>query len=387
MRRHEDSFQVARSARLLTPKAVGAAILWDAVQNRQSLKASPLSGTPLQAIPETPQAIYCESSGSTGQAKLIRRLPNTWQASFEINRQRFKIEPRDIYAVLGHLGHSLTLYAALEAMHIGCGLAFLTEMPPKQQAAALRQHRPNILYATPSQLALIVRADAGLFPDVSRILVGGGKLPLQLRDLIRDRFPKAEVVEFFGASETSFITLTDDQTPSGSVGAPYPGVTLRIGAGVEPGTTGEIWVKSPYLFDGYAMGYSALTRWQDGFLSIGEMGKLDASGYLFLKGRKSRMVTVADQNVFPEAIEAVLLAEPEIEAAAVITPTDLLRGHFIVAAVVGNASTAKLRKLCRAKLGEAAVPRKIWHISHMPMLAAGKPDLQYLETLWQEEEG
>jgi long-chain acyl-CoA synthetase len=159
---------------------------------------------------------------------------------------------------------------------------------------------------------------------------------------------------------------------------------LRIGAACKTGETGEIWVKSPYLFEGYETGSSALTRWQDGFVSIGEMGKLDAAGYLYLQGRRSRMVTVADQNVFPEAIEAVLMAQSEIEAAAVITPTDPLRGHIIVAVVVGKANAADLRKLCRAELGEAAVPRKIWNMSSMPMLPAGKPDLQYLETLWEE---
>ena len=387
MKRREDSFQAAPSTRLLTPKAAGATVLWNAVQHQQSLKASPLSETPLQAMPATPQAVYCESSGSTGQAKLIRRHPNTWRASFEVNRQRFRIMPEDTYAVLGHLGHSLTLYAALEAFHIGSGLAFLGDLSPRQQATALRQHRVTVLYTTPSQVSLIARADADMFPQVTRILVGGGKLDPQLRDIIGGRFPMAEIVEFFGASETSFVTLSDDHTPAGSVGKAYPEVTLRIGEGLPHGETGEIWVKSPYLFDGYEMGHSAFTRWQNGFLSIGEMGTLDASGYLFLKGRTSRMVTVADQNVFPEAIEAVLLAQPGVEAAAVITPTDPLRGHIIVAAVVGNTKATDLRKLCRAELGEAAVPRKIWDIAQMPMLPAGKPDLQQLETLWRKEKG
>lgn len=384
MKRREDSFLTAGSARFLTPDAAGAAVLWVAVQREASLKASPLSDVPLQVIPETPQAVFCESSGSTGPAKLIRRSPTSWQASFEVNKQRFGIGPQDVYAALGHLGHSLTLYAALESMHLGCGLAFLGDLAPRQQAAALRHHRVSIFYATPSQLALITRADADLFPDVSRILVGGGRLDSSLHDVLGVRFPAAEVVEFFGSSETSFISVSDEQTPLGSVGRPYPGVTLRIGEGCDADEIGEIWVKSPYLFEGYETGSSALTRWQNGFLSIGEMGKLDAAGYLYLQGRRSRMVTVADQNVFPEAIEAVLMAQTGIEAAAVITPTDPLRGHVIVAAIVGEANSADLRKVCRSELGEAAVPRKIWDISSMPMLPAGKPDLQHLEALWEE---
>ena len=142
--------------------------------------------------------------------------------------------------------------------------------------------------------------------------------------------------------------------------------------------------EKPYLFEGYEEGDSPLTEWRDGFLSIGEMGRLDADGFLYLVGRRSRMVTVADQNVFPEAIEAVLSAQPYVESVAVITPSDPLRGVQIVAAVVGQAEASQLRHACRAELGDAAVPRAVWVLPEMPMLPAGKPDLRRLDALWRE---
>lgn len=383
MTQQGDVFQTATTAHLLTPDASGAALLWDAVQGQLSLKASPVSQAPLRAFEEGRQRLYCESSGSSGQPKLIRRSPASWRASFEINRDRLAIDAGDAYAVLGHPGHSLVLYGALEALHIGAGLAMLAGLRPDQQAAALLHHQISTIYATPSQFMLIARAGNYVFPAVKRVLFGGGSPTPSFRDLMARHFPAAQIIEFYGASETSFITMSDNQTPLGSVGRAYPGVTLRIGDGVPVGEAGEIWVKSPYLFDGYESGASPFTRWQDGFLSVGEVGALDAAGYLYLGGRRSRMVTVADQNVFPEAIEAVLLAQPGVVNAAVITPDDALRGHVIVAAVVGAADADVLRQACRAQLGNAAVPRTVWTIADMPMLPAGKPDLQRLETLWR----
>jgi long-chain acyl-CoA synthetase len=381
----DQSFHIASTARCLTPDAAGIAVLYDAVRNQSSLRSNALSKSPLQALPDNPQRLYCESSGSSGAPKLIRRTPNSWRGSFEVNKRQFGLRADDNYAVLGHLGHSLSLYAALEALHIGAGVAFLSELGPRSLAEAIRNYQITTLYATPSQLQVIIRADSAPFPSLKQVFFGGGKMNKILRSHLAERFPNASLKEFFGASETSFITMSDEATPEGSVGRLYPGVELRIGPGNVMGEIGEIWVKSPYLFEDYVLGESPFTNWQDGYLSIGEMGSLDANGYLHLAGRRSRMVTVADQNVFPEAIEALLHTLPDVEAAAVITPDDPLRGAQIIAAVVGDVDATSLRHACRAALGDAAVPRAVWILQDLPMLAAGKPDLQSLTTLWQEK--
>lgn len=374
-------FQLAPEARLLTPDAAGAELLLQCLKQGASLRASPLSSTPLQQCAGPVQRLYCESSGSSGVPKLIRRTPASWRASFDINGGMFGLGPHSNVAVLGHLGHSLSLYATLEALHLGCGLAILSGRAPAQQAMALRRHEITVLYATPSQLRLVIAASQSPHVGVRHVICGGGALDTTLRQQLAEHFPAAQLREFFGASETSFISLSDDSTPAGSVGRAYPGVALRIDVGEGPGDVGEIWVKSPYLFEGYEDGASSLTRWQEGYLSIGEIGKLDRQGYLYLMGRRSRMVTVADRNVYPEAVEAVLMAQSGIEAAAVLTQVDSRRGHRIVAAVQGVASDAELRRACRAALGDAAVPKHILRLDEMPLLPAGKPDLQRLARL------
>ena len=297
------------------------------------------------------------TSGSTGRPKRIRRTQASWTASFAVNAG-FGIGPGARVAVLGRLVHSLSLYGAVEGLHLGAEVHLLDMLRPDRQAAALGQRGTTHLYASPAQLRLLVAAQDP-WSQLQFVFVGGSKLDAPLRDALSALAPDAQVREFYGAAETSFITLADGETPDGSVGQAYPGVEIAL----DPG--GEVWVRSPYLFLGYGDqladegqgGGLGSTRWRDGWLSVGEIGSLQ-SGYLYLKGRAGRMVTVADQNVFPEEIEALLETLPGVTRAAVLPVPDPLRGHALVAVLSGDAGQepAILRAL-RESLGPTRAPR------------------------------
>jgi long-chain acyl-CoA synthetase len=141
---------------------------------------------------------------------------------------------------------------------------------------------------------------------------------------------------------------------------------------------GEIWVKSPYLFLGYAGAPAQTVRWQDGWLSVGEMGRQEA-GFLYLSGRAGRMVTVADQNVFPEEIEAFIAQLPGVTRVAVLPRPDRLRGMHLIAVIQGEVSgEGAILAACRARLGPLKAPKAVVWRSDWPVLASGKTDLQAL---------
>ncbi len=372
--------------RLLTPEARGIRTLIEGVGRAATIVTSVSQEPPVRLRSEERQWLLCQSSGSEGAPKTIRRTPESWIASFEISAGRFLTSSADIYATLGALGHSLTLYATLEALHLGAGLCALGHLGPRSQVRAIKEFGATVLYATPVQLRLLLRAAkverAGRI-GLRRILVGGGKMDPDLRREVEALVPAAEIREFFGASETSFITLSDQDTPQGSVGRAYPGVELQVDAAT--GKTSEIWVRSPYLFDGYAEGQGRDTRWRDGFLGIGEMGWLDAKGNLFLRGRKGRMVTVADQNVFPEEIELVISAACGGRNCVVIPVPDPLRGNALHCLVERcTPPVDELRLLVRRRLGPASVPRVVRAVPELPLLAAGKPDLKAISALMEQ---
>lgn len=326
--------------------------------------------------PHSGPDLLCETSGSSGAPKVIRRSPASWQASFDLNGAVLYIGPQSCVALFSNFGASLALYAALEAAHHGAAILSLAQTRPDRWATTLAAQGTTTLYLTPVQLSLIC-AGGDALPGVRHIMVGGGRLsPQAVTDAART-CPNARLIQFYGAAETSFITWTDAETPPGSVGKPYSGVTLRI----DP--TGLIWVRSPYLFDSYAHGSSRYTRWEDGFLSVGEVGHMDTDGNLFVLGRTSRMVTVSDHNVFPEAVEAFLTTLlPGIEAAVVALPDDR-RGARLVAVLGGvcHMPEKDLLRACRQQLGPNAAPQRIHHVPALPLLSAGKPDYAAITAL------
>lgn len=358
-------------------------------------------GAPDEPPPDGHEVPVLETltSGSMGRPRRIRRTQGSWTASFAVNAG-FGIGPGARVAVPGRLVHSLSLYGAVEGLHLGAEVHLLADLRPDRQRQALADRRITHLYATPAQLRLILgqAADTGALPDLRLILVGGSKLDGALRAGLRALAPGAEVREFYGAAETSFVTLAGAGTPEASVGRPYPGVELRLDA------DGTIWVQSPYLFLGYAGdcpgkagagaalspvvgegggGGASAARWCEGWLSLGEVGRLEG-GFLTLRGRAGRMVTVADQNVFPEEIEGFLLDLPGIVRAAVLALPDAARGHRLVAVLQGDrVQEAAILSALRAELGPTRAPRAVIWREDWPVLASGKTDLRALEAeLW-----
>lgn len=311
------------------------------------------------------------TSGSTGKPRRIYRTQGSWIASFAING-RFGIGPGARVAVLGRLVHSLALYGAVEGLHLGAEVHLLESLRPDRQRQALAGRRITHLYATPAQLRLLVDGQ-GLCPDLRLVLVGGSKLDPALRRALGVMAPGAMIREFYGAAEASFVTIADEETPEASVGRVYAGVQISLDH------AGQIWVKSPYLFIGYAEGDGS-AKWRDGWLSVGEIGRME-DGFLTISGRAGRMVTVADQNVFPEEIETLMLSLPGVAKAAVLPVKDAKRGTVLVAMVEGDPSAeAAILAALRAELGPLKAPRVLFWQANWPVLASGKTDLRALEA-------
>lgn len=306
------------------------------------------------------------TAGSSGEPRLIARSHASWAVSFAVNAGLFGIGPGIRVGIPGQLVQSLALYGAVEGVVLGAEVHLLDGLRPDRQALALAQWRVQVIYAAPVQVRMLVAAGVPL-PDLRLALIGGAKVDAGLRAGLAAIAPGCDLREFYGAAETSFITLTDADTPAGSVGRAYPGVEIVVEDGV-------IWVRSPYLFDGYA-GAEGPAVWREGWVSVGEMGRLQG-GYLYLSGRAGRMVTVAGQNVFPEEIEVFLAGLPGVGQVAVLPRADGLRGVVLVAVVQGDpAQEAAILTAARAQFGALAAPRAVIWRRDWPVLASGKTDL------------
>ncbi|MGB1915882.1 MAG: AMP-binding protein, partial [Paracoccaceae bacterium] len=140
--------------------------------------------------PKTPfeNMFYSASGGSTGEPKLVCRSCKSWLLSFQENKNLLNISQKKTYATLGHLSHSLTLYAALEALTIGANFYPLGGMSVAQQLKQIAQQRIQILYATPTQLRLLTKSASLERPlmAVEGIMIGGGWLDYETKKLVQE---------------------------------------------------------------------------------------------------------------------------------------------------------------------------------------------------------
>ncbi|WP_306027829.1 AMP-binding protein [Stappia sp. MMSF_3263] len=326
------------------------------------------------------------TSGSTGMPKAFQRSHRSWTASFRLCLDTFGIEEADRIFVPGGIGHSLHLFGAVLALDSGLRLDIARRFQPKAILRRMHKAGSSVLVATPTQLQLLARgaASEGIhLPDLRRVLLSGAKWRDSERELLARMCPGAEVHEFYGTSETSFISHRVAGDPPGSVGRPFKGVEVEIrgaaGDRLADGESGDIWVRSGLLFDGYVMGTEPMTRRDGGWISVGDRGHLDGDGHLWLSGRKGRMIVTSGINVFAEEIEAALLRHPDVGQAAVFGLEDPLRGARIVAAIQPNGSSLPdpraLHRHCLALLEPAKVPRAFQFLSHWPLTPGGKSDL------------
>lgn len=337
---------------------------------------------------------YSSSGGSTGEPKLICRSCKSWTLSFQENAKYFTLTQKKSYATFGHLSHSLTLYAALEALTTGAEYHPLDGLRTKQQLKELAQKEIQILYATPTQLRILTKftTSESRLKAVRGVMIGGGWLDHETKQCVQELCPNAEIKAFYGAAETSFVTISDPSTPLGSVGQSYKNVCIKISDAddnkVKAGNIGEIWIKSPYLFSHYAEGAKRHTRWRNGWLSIGELGKFDTKGNLYLTGRKSRIFKIADQNIYPDEIEVALSKHPDIAMAFVTDFPDKMRGAIAVGVIATKSGEMPhdMGNWCRQNLSARLRPAMFFHlpIKEWPLLGSGKTNMTAIKNMVRE---
>ena len=339
---------------------------------------------------QTDRGVFqCETGGTSGKPKRICRTAESWLASIRVIFEKYT-NSSECYGILGDLGHSLAFYAAVEAQIIGNRCVSVVGRSPREQAQEFASAGVDVIYATPTQMRMLSKSHRVL-ENVKVVFIGGGRLEPETRTQVQSLAPNAQILQFYGAAETSFITLAEPYHDAASVGVAFPGVEIDI-RNINSDGIGEVWVKSPFVFSGYAQGHTPDTQWQDGWLTIGELGKIDDAGQLFLSGRKSRVFTVADKTIYPEDIEQYLNAQTEVIASAVFSVDDPLRGARIYVALCSDQTDGDrlLRILGELKERGVMVDRfRAYGSDDWPMLISGKPNFQTLratatEDAWQK---
>ena len=239
------------------------------------------------------------------------------------------------------------------------------------------------LVANMLERVLDARGERPAPPALRCVLLGGGPAPRDL--LARARALGFPVATTYGLTETASqvatLPLELARRDGDAVGVPLFANELRIvspdGVALPPGEAGEIAVRGPTLMKGY-LGRPAETAaaLRDGWLFTGDVGTLDARGFLRVLDRRSDLIVCGGENVYPAEVEAALRAHPAVGDAGVAGEPDSRFGRRVAAWVIlrpeARASTDELEAFCRARIAGYKIPRAFHFVDELPRGPSGK---------------
>lgn len=352
-------------------------------------RAAPIS-TPCPASPED-IAVLQYTGGTTGTPKAAmlthaNLTANTWQV-MQWSRGCIPGAER-VLAVLPFF-HVFALTSVLNAgIGLGAELVAVPRFDPAQLLATIRRTRPTQFHGVPTlfQAVLDRGATAADLASVKLCISGGAPLPRALQQAF-EAASGARLVEGYGLTEASpvcFCNPVEGEDRPGSIGLPLPGVRAEIRSledpalVLPPGERGELCVAGPNVMAGYwrRPAETAAVIGPDGFLRTGDVGVMDADGYVTLVDRIKDLILCSGYNVYPRTIEEALYRHPEVAAATVVGEPDRYRGEHPVAFVElkpgSTADAAALAAFLRDRLSPIERPARIELRPHLPRTAVGK---------------
>ena len=191
-----------------------------------------------------------------------------------------------------------------------------------------------------------------------------------------------QICEGYGLTECSPVVSVNrpDEIRTGTVGKPLEDTEVRIrdasGKAMPPGESGDIWVRGPQLMSGYwHQREETQGAIQDGWLDTGDIGLLDAEGYLKIIDRRKEVINVSGFKVYPSELEDIIACHPDILECAVVGLPDSGGGEQVRLYVVPanqQLSIRQVRDYCRERLTAYKVPRSVEFCQWLPRTPIGK---------------
>ena len=198
----------------------------------------------------------------------------------------------------------------------------------------------------------------------------GRRAPPPLKRAAIAAFPAGTVWEFYGSTEGQFTACAsaDWEERPGTVGRARPDRRLEIDA------AGTIWCEVPPCarFEYWRDPLRTAAAWRGDRFTVGDLGRLDDDGFLYLEGRRDDLVITGGVNVYPAEVEHVLAEAPGVDEVAVFGVADERWGQRVCAAVVGDATTAEVIAHARAHLAAYKCPKDVYRVEALPLTSTGK---------------
>jgi fatty-acyl-CoA synthase len=335
------------------------------------------------------------SSGSTGRPKGVKQtLPDSGidgpSAMFQVYARRYGWGPATTYLMPAPLYHSGPLRFAMTMQHLGATLVVMERFEARQALELCERHRVTDAHLVPTMLARLLklpddeRRTADL-KSLTRIIHGAGPCAPDLKRAMID-WVGPILEESYGGTEGNGLTMITSQEwleHPGSVGRPFFGTVHILGENGEElpaGQHGLVYFGGGPRFEYHGQpektreAYDALGR-----STLGDIGYVDADGYLYLTDRRNNLVVTGGVNVYPQEVENVLIGHPKVFDVAVFGLPDVEMGETIKAVVqpvdlreAGPELERELIAHCRERLARYKAPASIDFRAELPRHDTGK---------------
>jgi acyl-CoA synthetase (AMP-forming)/AMP-acid ligase II/thioesterase domain-containing protein len=337
--------------------------------------------------PSSP-AFILQTSGTTAQPKLIPFSHNNMLAAAARLQAWFGLTHQDrcLSVSSPYYSHGLKV-TVFTPLLTGGSIA----LPANSAVVALDEWldvlRPTWYSAGPTlHAALLDKArsleNAQTAHTLRFVVSGGAPLPKEVQDDLQ-RILGVPVLEHYGSSEAAQVAANvppPGPNRPGTCGKPWPDTVAIVGEDgrlVPAGERGEIWVRGPTVTFGYLdapeLNQAAFT---EGWLRTGDIGSLDADGFLTLHGRLSEVINRGGEKIAPAEVESALLRHPAVAEAAVFAIPHPRLGDDVAAAVIPHSGAqttpAELRQFLQRELASFKIPRSILILDRLPKGATGK---------------
>ena len=354
----------------------GAATLEGLISDRST------SGEPLRP-PKEDSRIVILTSGTTGTPKGAPRTAGIEAAVALLSRIPLRHGWRS--HVAAPLFHTWGFAHLALSMLLGTVIVLRRKFDPEEALRVTQDERCHSMAVIPVMLQRILNLPQEVQDsyDLSRVRVvaaSGSALPGDLAERWMDQFGD-NLYNTYGSTEVAYATIAtprDLREAPGTAGKTPWATSVKIldenGQEVPAGESGRIFVGNGMLFEGYTGG--GHKEVVDGLMSSGDVGRVDASGHLFVEGRDDEMIVSGGENVFPQEVEDCLARHEAVVEVAAIGVEDADFGQRLKAFVVRSSDKDVdedgLKDWVKSNLARYKVPREIVFLEELPRNATGK---------------
>jgi fatty-acyl-CoA synthase len=360
------------------------------------IEAAAESAPPVQVQPGDLSALMY-TSGTTGKPKGAMRSHEGSALIAMATALEMRFTRDDTALLVMPMCHANSLYFGQTFVHLGATVVIddRRSFDPEGLLATLAQQHVTFTSLVPTHYIMMLGLPAAVKAkyDVSRVeklMISSAPARRETKLAILEHFSNGRLYELYGSTEAGWVTLLrphEQLDHAGSVGREWAGSgPIRLldaeGREVADGEVGELYSRTPYVFDGYWKNPEKTAEaFRGAWCSVGDMARRDPQGHIQLVDRKSNMIISGGENVYPSEVEGVIGAHPKVKDVAVVGVPHDKWGEAVLAIVVlhtgveaTEASEAELVDWCRGRIAGYKRPQAVRFVAdaEMPRTATGK---------------